>query len=86
MEVNEKYKDKTIDIVKGIAIFLVVLGHLWAGAWGWASLGIFLVMAPGVMLGLVVGDWLHKHIPLERFRLLVQAGLALVGLWLGIRG
>lgn len=56
-----------------------MVGYATAGLWTSASMRLYLVSLPGVLLAVAVGSWLARRVPAARFARLVAVALVLLG-------
>ncbi len=65
----------------------ILLGsYVWEGRVTTASLGSTAIVSPGIVIGMVLGEYLFRRVPVQAFRQVVFVALLLSGLALSVRG
>ena len=60
----------------------ILISHGIAGLWTAIVLRLYLTALPAVLLGVLLGGWVHKRLPTQRFQKLVYTALVVMGVLL----
>lgn len=60
----------------------ILISHGLAGMWTMTVWRLYLTALPAVLLGVLLGGWVHKRLPAGRFQKLVYAALVVMGVLL----
>jgi uncharacterized membrane protein YfcA len=60
----------------------ILISHGLAGLWTSTVWRLYLTALPAVLLGVMLGGWVHKRLPVQRFQNLIYAALIVMGVLL----